>query len=133
MATKSMAYDHPNYLVRQNYSYLQSAGASSSSTPFVAFQTTKLHSVSVKVSVAGTSATSGNALIVRHVSGTTTTNYTTVALGTNAAAYTTRVELPSTATMAPFDHLVCVNGTDATGRAYWGLEYSAVPGADVTD
>lgn len=132
MAVKSMAYDHPQYTVRNNFSLLTAAGNATSSSPFVSFQAVRLHAVSIKVMAAGTSAGSGNALIFRGI-GTGTTNFTTVALGTNTAGYTTRVELPSTATMAAFDHLISVNGTDATGRAYWAVEYSAVPGADVTD
>lgn len=133
MATKSMAYDHPEYVIRRNFSGVNTAGANGSSASFVAFQNTKLHAVSFKVLTAGTSAGAGNAAIIRSVSGTTTTNYTTVALGTNTAGYTTRVELPSTATMLPFDNFNFVNGTDATGRFFFALEYSALPGAEVSE
>ena len=133
MATKDMAYDHPNYTIRRDFSMITSAGASTSSNPFVSYQTVRLHSVSIKVLVAGTSVGSGNALIFRGIGPGGTTNYTTVALSTNAIAYTTRVEFPANSTAAAFDHITSVNGTDATGRAYWALEYSAMPGAAVTD
>lgn len=133
MATKNMAYDHPNYTIRRDFSMITSAGNGAASNPFVSYQAIRLHSVSVKVLVAGTSATTGNALIFRGIGPGGTTNYTTVALGTNTAGYTTRVEFSSTATAAAFDHITSVNGTDATGRAYWAMEYSAMPGADVTE
>lgn len=133
MATKSMAYDHPEYLIRRNFSGVNTAGNGGNSASFVAFQNLKLHAVSFKVLTAGTSAGAGNAAIIRTTSGTTTTNFTTVALGTNTAGYTTRVELPSTATMVPFDNFVFVNGTDGTGRFFYAMEYSVIPGSEVSD
>ena len=133
MATKSMTYDHPEYTVRRNFSMVTSAGNGVASNAFMAYQNIRLHSVSIKVLAQGTSATTGNALIFRGVGAGGTTNYTTVALGTNTVGYTTRVELPSTSTAVAFDHITSVNGTDGTGRAYWALEYSAIPGAEVSD
>jgi len=125
MATKGMAYDHPNFTIRRERSVLTTAGNGTGTEAFMSFQKTRLITAYIKVQTAGTSAGHNIQFQNNGVS------FATVTLGTNTANYTTSVSLNQS--IDPYDHWRTVNGTDATGRAYITWEYETLPTAVVTD
>lgn len=133
-------YDHPSYLARQQvYLGKTTAGANGTSQLVALSNNTRLRNASAVVNTAGTSATTGNQIIIGCVGtctqfgttgvgtlGTGTTTLGTIVLGTSAA----------NAVATSGDLNVCINqgalvyaknGTDATGVASVTLESHVDP------
>lgn len=128
MATKSMAYDHPAYLVPLPFSGSTTAGANGVSTKWAAFTAMKLKSVTLGINVASTSA-SQPLLYVK--SGTATTTNTLTAL-TSAATTPLNNDLSSVAVIQG-DQFWVTHGTDATAVLGVCVEAVVTPGAAVTN
>ena len=133
MSTRNMAYDHAAYTVPLVHSVTTTAGNATVSGRFVAFTDVILKSATVAVVTAGTSATTGNGLTFKTITGqgTATTSIGSVALNTLTAATSTNISLGGVA-LAQGESLTITNGTDATGVAAVAIEYLVKPGASVT-
>lgn len=130
MATKSMRYDHPAYLVPIAASNGEvGGGAVTNYNKFTAYTAMIAKSAQVTVTVAGTATT--NTLTIYHVSGTATTSFATVPLSTNTLGYTTNVSLSDRA-IAQGDSLYTASGPDAAGKSAVTYELLVKPGANVT-
>lgn len=125
MAEKSMAYDHPAYLIRNLVG--QHVTGSGGAFRFAAFTDMRVKAVIAKPTTAGTSA---DTLTAFKLSGTTTT---TQVLTTFGSAATTHTRVEGTLTLAQGDALSIVKGTDATGVIALGVELEAIAGASVTN
>jgi hypothetical protein len=128
MATKSMAYDHPTYTVRQAAALtLPAVAASTSVAKFVAFTDMKIKSIQCAVNIAGTSVgTSGYDIL----NGTTSVG--AFLLSTNAAG-SLITAIASDITLASGGFLdVKTKADSATQAASLLLEYEIIPGATVT-
>lgn len=136
MATKSMAYDHPQYMVAQSSVHSAPAGANAvAAGKFLAFTNLIIKSATAAVITAGTSAGGGNGVIVKAITGqgTTTTALGTISLNTQTSGVSANVVLSSgTSTLLQGEYLTFTNGTDATGASIVSIEYVPVPGATVT-
>lgn len=132
--------DHPSYLTRQSIRLgSTTAGANGTSLLTTFPNITRVRNVAATVQTAGTSATSGNQVIIGVVGtctqwgttgvstvGTATTTLGTVVLGTSAANSTgTSGDL--NVTLASGAVLYCKNGTDATGVATVVIEQHVDP------
>lgn len=136
MATKSMAYDHPAYLIRQGESAGEAGGAATTAYgKFAAFTAMLLFAAQVSVTVAGTTTGAASGLAVVRLSGTNTTTLATVTLSTQAVGYTTNVAL-TTATgglsIVQGDVIYALSLTDATVKAALSFEMALTPGANIT-
>lgn len=128
----SNAYDNPNQQVHLPVgAATTAAGAAAVGGRFVAFTDMNAKAIQVTVVTAGTSATTGNALIVKKTSNATVTTLATVTLGSSTAGVTTNVSLSDTA-LAAGDYLSVTNGTDATGVAALVYEVAFVPSSNFT-
>ena len=125
MAVKSMAYDHPAYIVPQMVG--GSLDGNGASDRFAAAVNCIVKSWSLQPCVAGTS---NDTVTAYQVSGTASTTHVLATFGSAASAGT---NVLGTFTLAKNDGIVLVKGTDATGDIAWGAELVPVPGADVTD
>ena len=128
MAKKSMAYDHPMYVGREQLN--GSLSGSGGAARFAAFTTLRCKSLTVKPSTAGTSNDAGSAVLV---DGTTTTTLATWTFG-SAATTGTNVPLSTAATHGTFGtngFLTLTKGTDATGVFQAAVEVETTAGADV--
>lgn len=142
MATKNMAYDHPQYVVNvAQGAVLDLAGATAAkgrAITFTAFADTIVRAVHWSPLVAGTSTAAGNfgnifGIHVRNSTGVTGGTSTLAAAGNALATGLVGTAILSTATLSRGDcYKVLSTGTDATGL--WGvsIEGIAVPGASVT-
>lgn len=135
MATFTLAYDDPAYLVRQQgYLGPTTAGNGTVATgKFVAFTAMQVYAAQATVITAGTTA--GATLIFSKVSGTATTVLATATLGTSAAGVTVNKVLSTAAGGAALlqgDFVTVTNGTDATAVAVVGLEVGLTCLANLT-
>ena len=128
MTTKSMAYDHPAYLVPVVYSGSTVAGANGVSPKFAAFTAQKIKSVTLGPAVAATSSTDPKLFIK---SGTATTTTALSAL-TSAASAAVNNDVSSLA-LAQGDQFWIAHGTDATVVAAVAIETVVVPGSTITN
>lgn len=131
-------YDHPGYLVRQMTGGVTTAGANGVSSQITFPWDVRLRNASATVRTAGTSATTGNQVIViaigttYAISGTTTTTGTatqtlgTVALGTGTAN-TSGTSGDMNAIVKQGAVMAFKNGTDATGVADIKVEFHVDP------
>lgn len=127
MATKSMAYDHPTYIVRQATALsLPAVAASISAGKFVAFTAMKVKGISTMVNIAGTATGAG----YNFYNGTTSVG--AVTLGTSAAG-TEGTRFETSVTLASGGYLdIKTKADSATMAASALIEFEIIPGADVT-
>lgn len=127
MATKNMAYDHPQYTVRQAaHIKLPATAASTSVAKFLAFTAMKIKSVNTIVGIAGTHTAAGWDFL----NGTSSVGGVTV--GTAVAA-TVGAEASFNATLASGGYLdIKTKADSATLAGDIMIEYEFVPGANVT-
>jgi hypothetical protein len=130
MAVKSMAYDHPAYLVPQSVGGNIIAGVATQ-FKFACWTTMILKSVQVTSNGAGKGA-AADVVLVHKISnqGTTTTSLANV--GTWTAAQLLSKQALGTFTFVAGDQVAITKGTDATVTYACGLELYVSPGADVT-
>lgn len=135
MAISQGGVDHPSYLVRQQlWLGKTTAGANGTSQLAALSNQTRLRNASAVVNTAGTSATTGNQIIIGCVGtcttftagvgtqGTGTTTLGTIVLGTSTAnSVATSGDL--NAVINAGSVVYCKNGTDATGVASVSLEH----------
>jgi hypothetical protein len=129
MGTRNMAYDHPAYTAVGSFSASAAAGASAS-LRFAAFADMIARTLWIKPA---TPATSADTVTVFAVTNTTTK---TLGVTTIASAQTTfaRLELTTASrTLTAGDELRVTLGTDATKVYAVGVDYTLVPGANLTD
>lgn len=134
MATKSMAYDHPDYQVVRVGNFACAAGANAVSVnKFIAHTDVILKGYGAAVVTAGTSADGGNGITFKTIKGqgTATTSVGAVALGTLTAAQYLDGTFADVA-LAKGEQVTLTNGTDATGAALAWIEYVVKPGASVS-
>jgi hypothetical protein len=129
MATKSMAYDHPAYIIRQSYSGMSAAGASGVTTKFAAYTAMKILSVTQGPVIAATAA--GSQPLLYSKSGTTTST-TTLTVLTSASSAAINDALATPVTLAQGDQFWYTHGTDGTATVGVAIETQLVPGASVT-
>ena len=157
MTTKSMAYDHPAYLVRQAYCPpAQVAGASKSFDKFVAFTAAIVYSIAATAVTAGTSTYTawngtatvtttgtGDTLTAFKLSGTSTSTYGPYAIdaavgGVNRVQISTNTGAGSATadgglTLAAGDRFWVARGTDATAVQLPVIEWAVAPNAVVSN
>jgi len=137
MATKSMAYDHPEYLVTKTMGFGGeiAATASAKTNRVCAYAAANVKAVVVSVITAGGTV---NAIdVVRQATGGTA--LTTLAsissiIGTSAGGYTTYALMTGTnTTLAQGDIIWAQKGSgDGVGVYAVGIECVMVPGASIT-
>ena len=121
-------YDHPNVIVRREFS-MHVLAALNNLQYFRTFQTAKLFGVHGKVVIAGTSAANTSGVRVDLV-GTSTTSIGTIDFGTNSVDHTTSVTFGvGTQTMIAGGGINIVKRTDAVLVANVVLEYEVLPEA----
>lgn len=140
-----MSYDDAEYKVTKFHSFTNTAGASSVNR-WVPPTNVLLKKLNIAVVTAGTSATTGNGMTVRVISGngTTTTSVGALALGTSSANISTNTSFGTVTSavqngtqvylgqpVAAGDIVTITSGTDATGVMAVTLSYRTLPGADV--
>jgi hypothetical protein len=136
MATKSMAYDHPAYLVPVTFGGEIAATASSKSARFACYTAMAVKSFNVTVLTAGTAVNAIN-LVRMAAGGTALTTMASIAstVGTNVGGVTINALAThaSASALAQGDALWAEKGSgDATGVYAVGVECVLVPGANVT-
>ena len=135
MATKSMAYDHPAYLVPITVGGEIAATASAKSQRFACFTAMTLKSFQATVITAGGTAV-GVSLVRQAAGGTALTTLASLAstFGTGAGGSTSNALMTSTiGNLAAGDVLWCEKGSaDGVGVYGVGIELVIVPGANVT-
>lgn len=157
MTTKSFAYDHPAYLVRQTHQpSAQVAGASKTYDKFAAYAALNVYSINVYTVTAGTStytAWNGTATVTTTGTGDTITGFRVFAGGgtatfgpyalSAAAGGLSRIQIYGTGTasylgsatsdggiaLSPGDVFYVQRGTDATAVQVPSIEYAFAPGA----
>ena len=140
-----MSYDHNEYLITKYHSFTNTAGASSVNRWCVP-NDVLLKKLNIAVVTAGTSATTGNGMTVRIISGngTTTTSVGSLAMGTSSANVSTNTSFGTVTSAvlngtqvylgqpaAAGDIITITSGTDATGVMAVTLSYRTLPGASV--
>jgi hypothetical protein len=128
MAERSMAYDHPAYVVPQIYSGNTTVGANGVSQKWAAFTAQRIEAVILGPNVASTSATTP---LLYKKSGTSTTTTTLTAIS-SAATAAARNELSTALSLAQGDQFWVTHGTDATVSLSVAVESYLTPGANVT-
>lgn len=136
MATKSMAYDHPEYLVTKAFGGEIAAAASSKTQRFCVTEAVAIKSFNVSVITAGGTVNGVN-LIRQAVGGTALTTMASVAttIGTNVGGVTANVLAThaNATALAQGDILWAEKGSaDGVGVYAIGIEVVAVPGTTVT-
>jgi len=129
MATKSMAYDHPAYLVPQTVGGGIPAGVSAQ-FKFAAWTTMLLKSIQIAADGAGTGAAADVVLLHKINNGTSTTSLAN--LGTWTAGQFSPTNYVGTHTFSRGDLIALTKGTDGTVKYTAGIEMYLSPGADVT-
>jgi len=129
MATRTLAYDHPAYLVPHVFAGNTTVGANGISQKFAAFTAMQIKAVQSSPNIASTAA--GSQPLMYTVSGTTTATTTLTVL--TSAARTTRNDALSTAvSLVAGDQVYLTHGTDATAVMSFAVECSLTPGAALT-
>ena len=128
MADKSMAYDHPAYLVPHVFSGNTTVGANGVSQKFAAYTAMSARAVHYSPGIASTSASQP---LMYTLSGTTTATTTLTAL-TSAARATITYAIPTPVALARGDQAYLTHGTDATAQLSFAIEATVTPGANVT-
>lgn len=140
-----MDYSAAEYNVTKYHSFTNTAGASSVNR-WVVPNNILLKKLSIAVVTAGTSATTGNGMTVRTISGngTTTTSVGSLAVGTSSANVSTSTSFGTVTSSVQYgsqvylgqpvaegDVITITSGTDATGVMAVTLSYRTLPGASV--
>lgn len=128
MANKSMAYDHPAYLVPQVFSGGTTVGANGVTTKFAAFTAMKLKQVVATPFIASTAAGSQPLLYVKSGTATSTTTLTVL----TSASVTPLVNDITDVTLAQGDVVWATHGTDATAALAIAIEALVIPGANLS-
>ena len=128
MATKTMSYDHPAYLVPIVHSGSTTAGANGVTTKFAAFTAMKLKRVIHGPNLALVSTSASQPLVYTQ-SGTATATTTLTAI--TSAAYTVAEDDITDVSLAAGDVFWYTHGTDATTSRSVAFECSIIPGATV--
>lgn len=129
MASQSMAYDHPVYVVPVIYSGLTTVGASGVTTKWAAYTAMKIKSVTYAPVIATTAA--GSTPLLFSKTGTTTATSTLTAL-TSASSAAVNFALATPVTLARGDQFWFTHGTDGTAAVAAAVETVVVPGSDIT-
>ena len=128
MATTSMQYSHPVYIVPVIYSGSSAAGANGVTTKWAAYTAQKIMSVSYAANIASTSSTTP---LLYKKSGTTTSTTTMTAVASAATAAVNYA--PATpVSLAQGDQFWVAHGTDGTVALSIAVETLVVPGSTVT-
>lgn len=129
MADKTLAYDHPAYLVPHVFSGNTTVGANGISQKFAAFTAMQIKAVHSSPNIASTAA--GSQPLMYTVSGTTTATSTLTVL--TSASRDTRTDALSTAvSLVRGDQVYLTHGTDATAVMSFAVECNLTPGAALT-
>lgn len=136
MSTKSMAYDHPQYLVAGAVTGEIASAVSSKSARWAAFTALILKSITVTVVTAGGTANTID-LIRQATGGTALTTMATIAnvIGTAVGGVTTYATMThaSAGSIAQGDAFYAVKGSaDGVGVYAVAVEYVVTPGASIT-
>lgn len=135
MATKSMAYDHPAYLVPVTFGGEIAAAASSKTARFAVYAPMYIKSFNASVITAGGTVNGVN-LVRQAAGGTALTTMASIAttIGTNVGGVTINALMTSTVgAMVQGDILWAEKGSaDGVGVYAVGVEMTLVPGALVT-
>lgn len=135
MATKSMAYDHPAYLVPVTPSFTTTAGASGVGAKFLAFTDLVMKSATATLATTGTLTAAGNMQLTfqkRSTNGTTSVGFVNLNPFGTATVNPVGTQVALTGTLTKGEQLVAVSGTDATMVAVVSYELYLAPGANVT-
>lgn len=111
------------------------AGNAANSNRFVAFTAMTLYAAQATVLVAGTSATTGAALILKVLTSTGTTTCGTFTLGSSTASTTFNLAASATpggVALAQGDVVFVTNGTDASSVAAVAYEVGFIPASTFT-
>lgn len=112
-------YSDPNHSIRREFFAGEStAGATTESCKFRTFQKMKLKKVHAVVTVAGTSATTGNKLDIYNG----TTSIGSLTMGTSIAGVSVS-SLVLDSAVAALGQISVKTGTDATGKSHVIYEY----------
>lgn len=132
--TKSMAYDHPAYIVPQMGGAAEiPATTVSRSNRFAAFTAMTIKSFQATVITAGTGTGNATVQLEKVAAGGTAISTLGIAvLSTNATGYTTNVLCTGANTAVSGDYISFLKGADATGVFAVGFEFVITPGASVT-
>lgn len=128
MATKSMAYDHPMYQVRDVYSGVSAVGANGVTSKFAAFTAMKIKSVTQGPFIASTAAGSQPLLYTKSGTATATTTLTVLTSASSAAIHDDVTDV----TLAQGDQFWYTHGTDATCAIAVAIETEVIPGSTVS-
>ena len=135
MATKSMAYDHPAYLVPVTFGGEIAAAVSSKTARFACYAPMIIKSINASVITAGGTVNALN-LVRQAVGGTALTTMASFAttIGTNVGGVTVNALMTSTVgNLAQGDILWAEKGSaDGVGVYAVGVELVLVPGTTVT-
>ena len=136
MATKSMAYDHPAYLVPVTFGGEIAAAASSKTQRFAVYTAMAIKSMQASVITAGGTVNGVN-LIRQAAGGTALTTMATIAttIGTNVGGVTINALAThaSASALSQGDILWAEKGSaDGVGVYGIGVELVLVPGASIT-
>lgn len=124
----SNRYDHPNVIVRREFS-MHVLAATVNLQYFRTFQAAKLFGVHGKVLIAGTGANTTSGIRIDLV-GTSTSSIGNIDFSTNSVAYETSVTFGvGTQTMIAGGGINIVKRTEATGVFNVVLEYEVLPDA----
>ncbi len=134
MATKSMAYDHPAYLVPVTFGGEIAAAVSSKTARFACYTAMVIKSFNASVITAG-GTVNGINLVRQAVGGTALTTMASIAttIGTNVGGVTANALMTSTVSVVQGDILWAEKGSaDGVGVYAIGVEMVLVPGASIT-
>lgn len=129
MATKSMAYDHPAYLVPVVYSGSTTVGANGVTTKFAAYTAMKIKQVIQKPNLALITTAAGSQPLLYSQTGSTTSTTTLTVL--TSASYAAVTDDIADVTLAAGDCFWVTHGTDAAVSNSVAIECQLIPGAAV--
>lgn len=129
MATKTLAYDHPAYIVPHVFSGNTAVGASGVSPKFAAYTAMTIKACLMSPIIASTAA--GSQPLMYTLNGTTTTTTTLTVLTSAARAVITNA-LTTPIALAKGDQVYVTHGTDATAQTCIAIECQVTGGATLT-
>jgi hypothetical protein len=135
MSTKNMAYDHAAYIARLVSSGEAGGAATTQYTKFTAFTAMLAFSAQMTVTVAGTAAGGGFALVKEAATSGALSTYSTSTFGTSTAGTTTNVLLSTAAggvVLNQGDVIYALSLADATGKVGLTWELGIQPLGNVT-
>ncbi len=129
MATKTLRYDHPAYVIPYVFSGNTAVGANGVSQKFAAFTAMTIKACLTSPTIASTAA--GSQPLMYTISGTTTATATLTAL-TSGARTPLLNALATAVNLAQGDQVYVTHGTDATASLSVAIECYVTPGALLT-